>query len=158
MIRRPPRSTLFPYTTLFRSSRGQGLRRGRALSALRPLHRGSSDAEGAATAGPRYGTGDVLLRRQGSGVRGAEPPRLPERQERQVNDPRHRDGRPDDQRSSGRAAAMSLEPVEPQDRCATFGWLKTFAPVLVAAVAFLGLAADGSARPQTTNPTGYFTV
>src|SRR5689334_24284804 len=68
MIRRPPRSTLFPYTTLFRSSRGQGLRRGRALSALRPLHRGSSDAEGAATAGPRYGTGDVLLRRQGSGV------------------------------------------------------------------------------------------
>src|SRR5256885_2861387 len=28
MIRRPPRSTLFPYTTLFRSSRGQGRRRG----------------------------------------------------------------------------------------------------------------------------------
>src|SRR2546425_5473616 len=25
MIRRPPRSTLFPYTTLFRSSRGGGL-------------------------------------------------------------------------------------------------------------------------------------
>src|SRR5690348_17523780 len=24
MIRRPPRSTLFPYTTLFRSARGQG--------------------------------------------------------------------------------------------------------------------------------------
>lgn len=53
---------------------------------------------------------------------------------------------------------MSLEPVEPQNRCATFGWLRSFAPVLVAAVAFLGLAADGSARPQTTNPTGYFTV
>src|SRR3712207_8144598 len=32
MIRRPPRSTLFPYTTLFRS-RGRGLRRAR----LRPL-------------------------------------------------------------------------------------------------------------------------
>src|SRR3712207_8548776 len=30
MIRRPPRSTLFPYTTLFRSLRGGG-RRGRAL-------------------------------------------------------------------------------------------------------------------------------
>src|SRR2546430_11862712 len=26
MIRRPPRSTLFPYTTLFRSSRGRGHR------------------------------------------------------------------------------------------------------------------------------------
>src|SRR3712207_8565360 len=28
MIRRPPRSTLFPYTTLFRSSRGSKNRRG----------------------------------------------------------------------------------------------------------------------------------
>src|SRR2546430_4070158 len=28
MIRRPPRSTLFPYTTLFRSLRGPGLRDG----------------------------------------------------------------------------------------------------------------------------------
>src|SRR3712207_8838710 len=27
MIRRPPRSTLFPYTTLFRSRAGRGLRR-----------------------------------------------------------------------------------------------------------------------------------
>src|SRR3712207_8847239 len=30
MIRRPPRSTLFPYTTLFRSRRGDGLARLRA--------------------------------------------------------------------------------------------------------------------------------
>src|SRR2546429_5144118 len=29
MIRRPPRSTLFPYTTLFRSGRGMGLLEGR---------------------------------------------------------------------------------------------------------------------------------
>src|SRR2546422_5934372 len=29
MIRRPPRSTLFPYTTLFRSRSGRGNRRGR---------------------------------------------------------------------------------------------------------------------------------
>src|SRR2546422_3236208 len=29
MIRRPPRSTLFPYTTLFRSIAGAGVRRGR---------------------------------------------------------------------------------------------------------------------------------
>src|SRR3712207_8147582 len=31
MIRRPPRSTLFPYTTLFRSDVGLQLERGRAL-------------------------------------------------------------------------------------------------------------------------------
>src|SRR3712207_8924897 len=34
MIRRPPRSTLFPYTTLFRSRRPQRL--GRAVAALPP--------------------------------------------------------------------------------------------------------------------------
>src|SRR5256885_7850418 len=42
MIRRPPRSTLFPYTTLFRSHRGE--RRERRVSVAgqrerRPLHR-----------------------------------------------------------------------------------------------------------------------
>src|SRR2546421_834158 len=36
MIRRPPRSTLFPYTTLFRSPRG----RGRARTAVRSKLRG----------------------------------------------------------------------------------------------------------------------
>src|SRR3982751_7019659 len=36
MIRRPPRSTLFPYTTLFRSHRADGLHLGRAG----PLHMG----------------------------------------------------------------------------------------------------------------------
>src|SRR2546423_11580891 len=41
MIRRPPRSTLFPYTTLFRSVRGQLLRcRGNAPS--RPAGHASS--------------------------------------------------------------------------------------------------------------------
>src|SRR2546425_7712902 len=39
MIRRPPRSTLFPYTTLFRSGapagHGQSLRRGRGERALK---------------------------------------------------------------------------------------------------------------------------
>src|SRR3712207_8848508 len=41
MIRRPPRSTLFPYTTLFRSSRHLGQRRadGRHLSAVDGLRR-----------------------------------------------------------------------------------------------------------------------
>src|SRR5947208_12187847 len=39
MIRRPPRSTLFPYTTLFRSARGRGPRRcarGGSRRAARP--------------------------------------------------------------------------------------------------------------------------
>src|SRR3712207_8443177 len=37
MIRRPPRSTLFPYTTLFRSEELRQLERARR-QALRPLH------------------------------------------------------------------------------------------------------------------------
>src|SRR6266511_5715728 len=40
MIRRPPRSTLFPYTTLFRSRLGSGRRRGRLRDGdLRGLRR-----------------------------------------------------------------------------------------------------------------------
>src|SRR2546430_3667761 len=53
MIRRPPRSTLFPYTTLFRSSSRRGRRRGcrsrvpppdarRGLPACRPRDRKST--------------------------------------------------------------------------------------------------------------------
>src|SRR2546426_3434441 len=43
MIRRPPRSTLFPYTTLFRSPRRDGLRirmprRANSSTTSRPLH------------------------------------------------------------------------------------------------------------------------
>src|SRR2546430_5782416 len=36
MIRRPPRSTLFPYTTLFRSSSSDGISPGRSGSPSRP--------------------------------------------------------------------------------------------------------------------------
>jgi hypothetical protein len=36
--------------------------------------------------------------------------------------------------------------------------LKPFALLLAVSVAFLSLAIDGSARPQTTNPGGYFTI
>src|SRR2546429_5951070 len=46
MIRRPPRSTLFPYTTLFRSRRGRALSR---LSGLRA--RGSPDPRRASRPG-----------------------------------------------------------------------------------------------------------
>src|SRR2546427_9432996 len=41
MIRRPPRSTLFPYTTLFRSLH-EGQRRAAALSRRRPGQRGGT--------------------------------------------------------------------------------------------------------------------
>src|SRR2546429_5233678 len=44
MIRRPPRSTLFPYTTLFRSDGGESLARALALRVLRV----QPDAAGAA--------------------------------------------------------------------------------------------------------------
>src|SRR2546430_9755566 len=47
MIRRPPRSTLFPYTTLFRSRRTHGARR-LAMAA------GSADAHGKLGAGVRW--------------------------------------------------------------------------------------------------------
>src|SRR5438034_2997411 len=41
MLRRPPRSTLFPYTTLFRSRR-RGRRRGRRTPSSEPANRGRS--------------------------------------------------------------------------------------------------------------------
>src|SRR3712207_7413898 len=40
MIRRPPRSTLFPYTTLFRSRRAIGRRSGAPVRAPSPRWRG----------------------------------------------------------------------------------------------------------------------
>src|SRR2546422_11599205 len=40
MIRRPPRSTLFPYTTLFRSATGKGDEAGGGQRADRPPDRG----------------------------------------------------------------------------------------------------------------------
>src|SRR3712207_5839148 len=52
MIRRPPRSTLFPYTTLFRSARLEWYREGRV-----PLHTLRADVDyGTATAFTTYGT------------------------------------------------------------------------------------------------------
>ena len=45
-------------------------------------------------------------------------------------------------------------------RNALLAWrpLRSFALLLAASLAFLGLASSGSARPQTTNPGGYHTV
>src|SRR2546422_3250249 len=47
MIRRPPRSTLFPYTTLFRSLRRAGARDGRVDH---PVHGKIQDAQAVAVA------------------------------------------------------------------------------------------------------------
>src|SRR3712207_6890689 len=44
MIRRPPRSTLFPYTTLFRSKLAEGLSRGRVRKVHVTLNRALKDA------------------------------------------------------------------------------------------------------------------
>src|SRR2546422_9937712 len=46
MIRRPPRSTLFPYTTLFRSHIGGGITRSRMDSALDGPGAKEEDVEG----------------------------------------------------------------------------------------------------------------
>src|SRR3712207_7471072 len=44
MIRRPPRSTLFPYTTLFRSSRGASFRPKISVAIQQPIVMDSSSA------------------------------------------------------------------------------------------------------------------
>src|SRR2546422_1126154 len=69
MIRRPPRSTLFPYTTLFRSAcgvdavglrasgrRAKGARSGGRLSRLREATRGSREPARGAARGDRKST------------------------------------------------------------------------------------------------------
>src|SRR2546427_4737539 len=57
MIRRPPRSTLFPYTTLFRSSEGAGERKGSGA------RRGGEDRAGDVPAGEGDGAGRAGERR-----------------------------------------------------------------------------------------------
>src|SRR5687767_15542283 len=55
MIRRPPRSTLFPYTTLFRSTKGQFLERdGAACARQAPVRQVGEDAQVHAPAGDRF--------------------------------------------------------------------------------------------------------
>src|SRR3712207_8580823 len=61
MIRRPPRSTLFPYTTLFRSARGDARARAPAPTA-RPNACGASPADGAIDG---VSTGGVIGRSRG---------------------------------------------------------------------------------------------
>src|SRR3712207_7267605 len=63
MIRRPPRSTLFPYTTLFRSPRGQAALEGTGPEhGVHPLHGGGQRRQG-----PPGGCGRVGGGRRGGG-------------------------------------------------------------------------------------------
>src|SRR3712207_8210559 len=63
MIRRPPRSTLFPYTTLFRSRGGDGARLGRAhRRAEVPLDAGQVHRRGGPQS-PPPGVGERRVRR-----------------------------------------------------------------------------------------------
>ena len=48
--------------------------------------------------------------------------------------------------------------LEPRDRSATLAAMRSLALLLAGFLAFLALAASGSARPQTTNPGAYVTV
>src|SRR2546422_10855099 len=74
MIRRPPRSTLFPYTTLFRSQAGG--KTGAEESEARPRQSATqSGAQEAAIAGRarRAGQGTIRTEERGSRQCGAEP-------------------------------------------------------------------------------------
>src|SRR5688572_31600934 len=73
MIRRPPRSTLFPYTTLFRS---RAL--GRAV-----LDEGDRARDGERVAGEHAGT--EAVRRRGGGAAALLPPRTGDRKSTRLN-------------------------------------------------------------------------
>src|SRR5256885_12596161 len=57
MIRRPRRSTLFPYTTLFRSGRAHGAAAAGAGAAAQPAHAGAGGRAAAAGTGPAAAAG-----------------------------------------------------------------------------------------------------
>src|SRR2546430_10594551 len=66
MIRRPPRSTLFPYTTLFRSCWAQGVSRGVEVDGTASIdqaeHRTTDRADGRVRSHRRDGSDTVVLR------------------------------------------------------------------------------------------------
>src|SRR3989442_15050434 len=74
MIRRPPRSTLFPYTTLFRSPHGAGRRRDRPPA----RRRAAGGDEPSRASDPRAPVRRPADDRADAGrVRGGDPPRDP---------------------------------------------------------------------------------
>src|SRR3712207_6892365 len=72
MIRRPPRSTLFPYTTLFRSLRRLPRVPGKPGSPQRGVARAGADVAGRARGLDRAGMRRALPRTAKSGPRGPE--------------------------------------------------------------------------------------
>src|SRR3712207_7674288 len=83
MIRRPPRSTLFPYTTLFRSSCGRASRPRPAASPSTPRGPGCGPRDRVRRAGRRRGRGSPRLPGQGGGPRGRSEEHTSELQSRQ---------------------------------------------------------------------------
>ena len=104
MIRRPPRSTLFPYTTLFRSGEDKGRvfgRGGRNIQAIRKVltetgalynrsvhldvyGESSHESNGGERGRPRVGRGGSRPRR--SGPRGGSPSKAPPRRHQSSDD------------------------------------------------------------------------
>src|SRR2546425_4225000 len=97
MIRRPPRSTLFPYTTLFRSRRGDagGAARDRGVGAGPARFRARRGAGAAARQGAR----------RGGGVRGSSQGHQPDggRRDRRARDPAPR--------GDGQSRSLGAPPV-----------------------------------------------
>src|SRR2546425_4281254 len=69
MIRRPPRSTLFPYTTLFRSEQADDALRAQARPALEPLDHPALARPGKRPAAPRRGRGGRAAESEAHGAR-----------------------------------------------------------------------------------------
>src|SRR5258706_3296014 len=72
MIRRPPRSTLFPYTTLFRSSAEPRARRAHSLYDRRKAGRRSRGDQEKSRGRPKAGQEGRKVRRAGEKVRSEE--------------------------------------------------------------------------------------
>src|SRR3712207_9318955 len=85
MIRRPPRSTLFPYTTLFRSAcrRLAATTRDRASPSLRPRRTRAPPLAYRVSRAPRGSCGRAFPPRHSSSCRRKPPPDLFHRTERQ---------------------------------------------------------------------------
>src|SRR3712207_6931821 len=75
MIRRPPRSTLFPYTTLFRSARERERRR----------HRSARHRLGRARTAGRHGLRELTLRRSLAADDRDAPAQRPDRKSTRLN-------------------------------------------------------------------------
>src|SRR2546422_7502706 len=113
MIRRPPRSTLFPYTTLFRSHVAyRRLRHGGAETALRPAPRRREGPRGVRADGARRGVGRRGHEHRGGGER---RPLRPER----LEDLHHPRRRRRDLRRDGPHRSRSQEDPGHQDRKST---------------------------------------